>query len=127
MHGGSHSQELDNIAQELWEWSIQREIWISAVHIPGIPNVDADDQSRNYILKFFCGISGMIFGRFYVMILSKPILRAFLVLDFARKSFGKWSQITFLKIGPLKSCLLQSVVRMAFLVVQIQRYQVLKR
>ena len=46
--GRSHSQELDNIAQELWEWSFQREIWISAVQIPGISNVDADDQSRNF-------------------------------------------------------------------------------
>ena len=38
--GGSHSQELDCIAQELWEWSIHREIGLSTVHIPGMSNAD---------------------------------------------------------------------------------------
>lgn len=46
--GGSKSLELDQLAKDLWEWSISREIWVSAVHIPGISNVDADEQSRHF-------------------------------------------------------------------------------
>jgi len=46
--GGSKSLELDQLAKDLWEWSISREIWVSAVHIPGISNVDADKQSRHF-------------------------------------------------------------------------------
>ena len=45
--GESHSQELEEIARDLWDWSIESEIWISAVHTSGICDVDADDQSRN--------------------------------------------------------------------------------
>ena len=46
--GGSKSLELDQLANDLWGWSISREIWVSAVHIPGISNIDADEQSRNF-------------------------------------------------------------------------------
>lgn len=46
--GKSHSQELEEIARDLWDWSTEFEFWISAVHTPGICNVDADDQSRNF-------------------------------------------------------------------------------
>jgi len=46
--GGSKSLELDQLAKDLWEWSISREIWVSAVHIPGISNVDADEQSQHF-------------------------------------------------------------------------------
>lgn len=46
--GKPHSQELEEIARDLWDWSIEFEFWISAVHTPGICNVDADDQSRNF-------------------------------------------------------------------------------
>ena len=45
---GSKFLELDQLANDLWGWSISREIWVSAVHIPGISNIDADEQSRNF-------------------------------------------------------------------------------
>jgi len=40
--GGSKSLELDQLAKDLWEWSISREIWVSAVHIPVISNAKHD-------------------------------------------------------------------------------------
>ena len=46
--GGFKSTELDKVAKELWEWVISRDIWVSAVHIPGLYNVDADEQSRHF-------------------------------------------------------------------------------
>ena len=46
--GGFKSTELDKVAKELWEWVILRDIWVSAVHIPGLYNVDTDEQSRHF-------------------------------------------------------------------------------
>lgn len=46
--GVSKSLELDQLAKDLWERSISWEIWVSAVYIPGISNVDADEQSRHF-------------------------------------------------------------------------------
>ena len=46
--GGSKSPILNNLAIELWEWCIPRNIWVSAVHIAGKLNVDADFKSRSF-------------------------------------------------------------------------------
>jgi len=59
--GGSKSTELDNLAKELWEWAITRELWVSAVHIPGISNVDADEQSRHFHDKHEWCLNTVIF------------------------------------------------------------------
>ena len=34
------------MAQEIWLWCVEREIWLSACHIPGSTNVDADTESQ---------------------------------------------------------------------------------
>ena len=34
------------MAQEIWQWCERKGIWISAAHIPGIKNVEADKLSR---------------------------------------------------------------------------------
>ena len=34
------------LARDIWEWAISRNIWLSASHIPGRLNVEADRQSR---------------------------------------------------------------------------------
>ena len=35
------------MAQEIWQWCERKGIWISAAHIPGIENVEADKLSRD--------------------------------------------------------------------------------
>ena len=45
--GTSHSQDCNKLAKTIWEWCITRNIWISAVHIPGVDNITADAESRN--------------------------------------------------------------------------------
>ena len=46
--GGIRSNKCNEIASEIWAWcSAQQNIWISASHIPGSANVDADKESRN--------------------------------------------------------------------------------
>ena len=44
--GGTHSRELMEITAQVWEWSIPRNIMISAEHLPGRLNTTADHESR---------------------------------------------------------------------------------
>ena len=38
---------LHKVIKAIWVWALERNIWLSAVHIPGVENVDADFESRN--------------------------------------------------------------------------------
>ena len=44
--GTSHSDSCNSVAKEIWEWCIDRKIWLSAAHIPGKQNLIADFESR---------------------------------------------------------------------------------
>ena len=44
--GTSHSDPCNRLGKEIWEWCIQRNIWLSAAHIPGVHNIKADLESR---------------------------------------------------------------------------------
>ena len=44
--GGMKSRECDTLANEIWAWCIARDIWLSASHIPGSQNIEADTDSR---------------------------------------------------------------------------------
>jgi len=44
--GGTHSQPLCNLAISVWDWSLQRGIYLIAEHLPGKLNVIADMESR---------------------------------------------------------------------------------
>jgi len=46
--GGSKSTQLNNLAKEMWTWCINKNIWVSAVHIDGKLNTSADNKSRNF-------------------------------------------------------------------------------
>jgi hypothetical protein len=44
--GGMKSQTCNILAKQIWAWCIERDIWLSAAHIPGVTNVEADRASR---------------------------------------------------------------------------------
>ena len=44
--GGTKSQALSDLAIAIWEWCLQRKIYLSAIHIPGIANKTPDGLSR---------------------------------------------------------------------------------
>ena len=52
---GMKSKECDNLAKQIWDYCIARNIWISACHIPGSQNFEADTESR--VLKLSTGWS----------------------------------------------------------------------
>ena len=46
--GGCKSAACDEVAKKIWDWCIERGLWLSAVHIPGTMNVKADVMSRRH-------------------------------------------------------------------------------
>ena len=44
--GGIKSDECNKIACDIWEFCIREKLWVSAAHIPGRQNQEADAQSR---------------------------------------------------------------------------------
>ena len=46
--GGTHSLDCQLVAREIWLWTKERGIWLSANHIAGSDNIVADFKSRNF-------------------------------------------------------------------------------
>ena len=44
--GGIKSQVCNDMAHLIWAWCTKRNIWLSAYHIPGVQNSEADTESR---------------------------------------------------------------------------------
>ena len=44
--GTCHSQANNYLAQQIWEWCIVSNVWLTVVHIPGKENTEADRESR---------------------------------------------------------------------------------
>ena len=43
--GGAKSLQCNAVAKEIWSWCIERDLWLSSCHVPGVDNV-ADHESR---------------------------------------------------------------------------------
>ena len=61
--GGTHSHKCNELALEIWNWSIKRNIWLTPVHIPGIYNVEADKGSRKFNDNLEWSIDNDVFKR----------------------------------------------------------------
>ena len=61
--GGCKSTECNSVTRNIWDWARKRNIWLSAAHIPGSSNVDADQLSRNFNLNLEWMLSKPIFQR----------------------------------------------------------------
>ena len=46
--GSSHNMRVHTIAMDIWDWALCRNNILSAAHIPGVENVDADRASRKF-------------------------------------------------------------------------------
>ena len=44
--GTSHSKHCNVITKQIWDFCIEKGVWLSAAHVPGRENVDADLESR---------------------------------------------------------------------------------
>ena len=70
------SLECNSIAKDTWDWAIDKDIWLSAAHIPGSSNIDADQLSRNLNLDLEWMLSAPIFQRI-VALFVKPYIDLF--------------------------------------------------
>ena len=46
--GGSKSPDCNSVARQIWDYCVERNIWISASHLPGCENTEADRESRHF-------------------------------------------------------------------------------
>ena len=46
--GGVKSASCNQIALQMWDWCSKRDIWITAAHLPGSTNVEADFISGKF-------------------------------------------------------------------------------
>ena len=44
--GGTRSELCNKLSHDIWVWCIDRNLWVSAAHIPGVNNSVADSESR---------------------------------------------------------------------------------
>ena len=44
--GGQKSEDCNSLKKKIWEWSIERNLWISAAHKLDCKNIEADLYSR---------------------------------------------------------------------------------
>ncbi|XP_044165778.1 uncharacterized protein LOC122949786 [Acropora millepora] len=61
--GGIKSLNCNDMAIQIWEWCSQRNIWISASHIPGSTNVDVDKESRKINVSTEWSLSMIVYNR----------------------------------------------------------------
>ncbi|XP_068690266.1 uncharacterized protein [Montipora foliosa] len=46
--GGSKSPDCNSVARQIWDYCVERHIWISASHLPGCESTEADQESRHF-------------------------------------------------------------------------------
>ena len=46
--GGIKAELCNKITKELWVWCTSQNMWVSAAHIPGTQNTEADSFSRKF-------------------------------------------------------------------------------
>ena len=45
--GGSRSYKCNLLAIQIWQWAIERQLWLSVEHVAGVLNQEADSESRD--------------------------------------------------------------------------------
>jgi hypothetical protein len=46
--GSTKSDNCNEIARQIWFWAVDRNVWLTAAHIAGVLNVEADEESRKF-------------------------------------------------------------------------------
>ena len=46
--GGTRSPCCNKLAKDIWDCCIEHNIWLTAAHIPGQDNTEADFESRHF-------------------------------------------------------------------------------
>lgn len=60
---GGKKLELDKLARAIWSWCLEKHIHLSAAHVPGISNSEADEMSRSFNDDLEWSLSTPIFDK----------------------------------------------------------------
>ena len=74
--GGTHSLACNEIAREVWLWCISRKIYLTAAHIPGKENIQADQPSRLFNDRTEWKLDKSVFTKL-LTIFGKPVIDMF--------------------------------------------------
>lgn len=88
--GGSHSHECNALAKRIWIWCKDNLIWLSATHIPGKCNTEADMQSRQFNDRTEWKLNDVVFHRLKETLLNPEIDLFASRLNFQVKPFMSW-------------------------------------
>ena len=75
--GGTHSPQCNTITRDIWLWCIDRGIWLTPAHIPGVDNVKVDMASRVFNDKTEWQLEKSVFTQI-VSLFGKPDISAVL-------------------------------------------------
>ena len=59
---GTKSEDCNDIAVEIWQWCISKNIWISAAYISGTDNVIAD-KSPVFLMIILDGLEIIVYSK----------------------------------------------------------------
>ena len=59
--GTSHSLACDKVVKQIWQFAISKSLWISATHLPGRLNKDADEELRKNELRLELKLNETVF------------------------------------------------------------------
>ena len=59
--GGTRSSECNEITRRIWKWCENRNLWLIVSHIPGVKNIEADFESRNFTDNTEWAVNSKIF------------------------------------------------------------------
>lgn len=61
--GGTKSISCNDVTSQIWAWAENRNIWLTASYIPGVLNLEADFESRNFSDNTEWGLNPKIFEK----------------------------------------------------------------
>ena len=59
--GGVKSEECNDMALQIWSWCLTKGVWLSARHIPGAQNTEANQAPRQFKESVECSLSTGVF------------------------------------------------------------------
>ena len=71
--GGIKSEHLNSLARQLWEWCMARNVFVSAQHIPGHMNLEADKLSRTFSYNLEWSLNTNVFKQITQLMLVPDI------------------------------------------------------
>ncbi len=61
--GSTQSRKYNEVARHIWDFAVERQMWVSAAHCPGVLNCEADTASRKFSDETEWSLNQSIFQR----------------------------------------------------------------